>query len=105
MLDQITALNSTTSDLIESTSEMLHQQSGKISEQAASATIDLAQLQKAFQNIYATMDEIDGFRLQALDNMSKTVDALSAQVQKSQAYIERAKVHDQIGDGEHEARG
>ena len=61
VLDQITALNETTSNLIESTSDMLHQQSGKISEQAASATVDLAKLQKAFQNIYMTMDEIDTF--------------------------------------------
>jgi uncharacterized protein YaaN involved in tellurite resistance len=105
VLDQITALNTTTSNLIESTSVLLRQQSGAINEQAASSTVDIAKLQAAFDNIYATMDEIDGFRLQALDNMSKTVDALSAQVQKSQAYIERAKVHDQIGDGEHEARG
>ena len=41
VLDQITALNTTTSNLIESTSEMLHQQSGQINEQAASATVEL----------------------------------------------------------------
>ena len=41
VLDQITALNTTTSNLIESTSEMLHQQSGKINEQAASSTVEL----------------------------------------------------------------
>jgi uncharacterized protein YaaN involved in tellurite resistance len=100
VLDQITALNTTTSNLIESTSVLLRQQSGAINEQAASSTVDIARLQAAFDNIYATMDEIDGFKLQALDNMAKTVDALSAQVQKSQAYINRARVHDQIGDGE-----
>jgi uncharacterized protein YaaN involved in tellurite resistance len=103
VLDQITALNTTTSNLIESTSVLLRQQSGAINEQASSSTVDIAKLQAAFDNIYATMDEIDGFKLQALDNMAKTVDALSAQVQKSQAYIERARAHDQIGDGE--ARG
>ncbi|MEJ7697304.1 MAG: toxic anion resistance protein [Candidatus Limnocylindrales bacterium] len=35
VLDQITALNTTTSNLIESTSEMLRHQSGQINEQAA----------------------------------------------------------------------
>src|SRR6202008_4003444 len=55
VLDQITALNTTTSNLIESTSEMLHQQSGRINEQASSSTVDLAQLQASFTNIYATM--------------------------------------------------
>jgi uncharacterized protein YaaN involved in tellurite resistance len=70
---------------------MLKDQSGKISEQAASATIDLAKLQAAFANIYATMDEIDSFKLRALDNMAKTVDALSAEVTKSQAYLDRVR--------------
>jgi uncharacterized protein YaaN involved in tellurite resistance len=91
VLDQITALNTTTGNLIESTSRMLKDQSGKISEQAASATIDLAKLQAAFANIYATMDEIDTFKLRALDNMAKTVEALSAEVTKSQAYLDRVR--------------
>jgi uncharacterized protein YaaN involved in tellurite resistance len=95
VLDQITALNTTTSNLIESTSVLLRQQSGAINEQAASSTVDIAKLQAAFDNIYATMDEIDTFKLKALDNMSKTVDALTTQVQKSQAYIERAHSRDQ----------
>src|SRR5262245_14370065 len=40
VLDQITAQNTTTSNLIESTSEMLRQQSTDINEQAASATVE-----------------------------------------------------------------
>ncbi|MGA2512515.1 MAG: toxic anion resistance protein [Candidatus Limnocylindrales bacterium] len=91
VLDQITALNTTTSNLIEGTSVLLRQQSGAINEQAASSTIELAKLQTAFDNIYATMDEIDAFKLKALDNMSKTVDALSTGVQKSQTYVDRAQ--------------
>lgn len=89
VLDQITALNTTTSSIIESTSVMLRQQSGAISEQAASSTVDLAKLQAAFDNIYATMDEIDSYRMKALDSMAKTADALSAEIAKSQAYVER----------------
>ena len=91
VLDQITALNTTTSNLIETTSRLLRDQSGKINEQAASATIDLAKLQAAFANIYATMDEIDTFKLRALDSMAKTVEALSAEVTKSQAYLDRVR--------------
>lgn len=63
VLDQITALNETTGTLIESTGRMLRQQSAEISDQAASATIDLAKLQGAFQDIYATIDAIDGFKV------------------------------------------
>ena len=94
VLDQITALNTTTGNIIESTSELLRSQSAKIGEQAASSTVSLEQLQKAFDNVYATIDQIDNYKVQALDNMKKTVDALSAQVAKSQTYLERAKQPD-----------
>jgi uncharacterized protein YaaN involved in tellurite resistance len=94
VLDQITALNTTTGNLIESTSELLKQQSAQIGEQAATSTVNLAQLQKAFDNIYATIDQIDNYKVQALDNMKKTVDALSTQVDKAQTYLERAKQPD-----------
>ncbi|HEX2755057.1 MAG TPA: toxic anion resistance protein [Candidatus Limnocylindrales bacterium] len=97
VLDQITALNTTTSNLIESTSEMLHQQSSAINEQAASATVDLARLQAAFTNIYATMDEIDTFKVQALDTMQKTVTALTTEITKSQAYLDRVRTDDTPG--------
>ena len=39
----------------------------KIHEQAAASTIPLETLQRAFQNIYDTMDEIDTFKVKALD--------------------------------------
>jgi len=90
VLDQITALNTTTGNLIESTSEMLKEQTGKVHEQAASATISVEKLQAAFANIYATMDMIDAYKLQALDNMQKTIDALTGEVTKAQAYLQRA---------------
>ena len=99
VLDQITALNTTTSNLIESTSELLHQQSGQINEQAASATIDLAKLQTAFTNIYATMDEIDTFKVAALDTMQKTVTALTTEVTKSQSYLDRVRQGEARGSG------
>ncbi|MEI2766273.1 MAG: toxic anion resistance protein [Dermatophilaceae bacterium] len=90
VLDQITALNTTTSGLIQSTSEMLRDNSVRIQEQAASATIGLPQLQAAFQNIYQTMDAIDTFKVQALDNMAATIGTLENEVTKSRAYLERA---------------
>jgi uncharacterized protein YaaN involved in tellurite resistance len=94
VLDQITALNNTTSNLIESTSVMLREQSTAINEQAATSAVDLEKLQAAFDNIYATMDEIDAFKLKALDTMSKTVEALTTQVNKAQSHLDRAKSAD-----------
>jgi uncharacterized protein YaaN involved in tellurite resistance len=91
VLSQITALNTTTGNMIESTSQMLKDQSGQIHEQAASATISVEKLQAAFANIYATMDMIDAYKLQALDSMQKTIDALTEEVNKSQSYLQRAR--------------
>ncbi len=95
VLDQITALNTTTSNLIESTSEMLRDNSVQIQQQAASATIGLPQLQAAFQNIYATMDAIDTFKVQALDSMSATIGTLENEVTKSRDYLDRVSRHDE----------
>lgn len=91
VLDQITALNATTSNMIESTSAMLKQQSTQIHGQAASSTVELDKLKKAFQNIYDTMDTVANFKLQALDNMKQTVDVLSVEIEKSKTYIDRVR--------------
>ncbi len=91
VLDQITALNSTTGNIIQSTSEMLRQQSAEIQNQAASSTVDVKQLQSAFDNIYATIDAIDTFKLSALDSMKTTIDALTKEVARAQTHVERAR--------------
>jgi uncharacterized protein YaaN involved in tellurite resistance len=91
VLDQINALNTTTGNLIESTSELLKQQTSQVYEQAASSTINIQQLQTAFNNIYAAMDSIDAYKLNALDSMKQTIDALSTEVTKAQAYLDRAR--------------
>ena len=91
VLGQITALNETTAGIIDSTSTMLRDQTGKIHQQAAASTIPLETLQRAFQNIYDTMDEVDAFKLKALDSMKQTVNTLSNEVEKSRGYIARAE--------------
>jgi len=89
VLDQITALNTTTSRMIESTSRMLADNSVDIQAQAASATIGLPQLQAAFANIYATMDAIDNYKVAALDTMAATIGTLENEVTKSRSYLDR----------------
>ncbi|WP_029211233.1 toxic anion resistance protein [Arsenicicoccus bolidensis] len=95
VLEQITALNATTSTMIERTSELLRDNSVEIQRQAASATIGLPQLQAAFQNIYTTMDAIDSFRNEALDTMATTIGTLEGEVSKSQEYLARVRQTDE----------
>jgi uncharacterized protein YaaN involved in tellurite resistance len=91
VLDQINALNATTNQMILSTSEMLKQQSGQIQEQAASSGVSVETLQKAFDNVFETMDAIDTYKAKAVDSMATTVTALEQQVTRSKSYLERAR--------------
>ena len=91
VLDQITALNTTTSGLIETTSKMLRDNSAQIQQQAASASVGLPQLQAAFENIYATLDSIAVFKTQALDSMAKTIGVLQTETTKATEYVDRAR--------------
>jgi len=91
VLEQITQLNTTTANIIDSTGQLLKSQTAQIHEQAAASTIPVETLQRAFQNIYDTMDAIDAFKMKALDSMKTTVNTLSTEVEKSKGYIARAE--------------
>ncbi|MGO1391546.1 toxic anion resistance protein [Brachybacterium alimentarium] len=99
VLDQIDAVNRTTDSLIDRTSQMLADNTLKIQEQAATSGVSPETLQKAFDNLFTTMDGIDSFRTQANANFLTTVNALEQQVQRSQPYLERMQ---QEGGDEHE---
>ena len=89
VLDQINALNSTTSSLIESTSVMLKRQTAQVHEQASGSSVDLEKLQKSFNHIYETMHAIDAFKVKALGNMQQTLHVLTQEVDRAQTYLER----------------
>ena len=94
VLDQITALNTTTSNMIASTSKLLREQSVTIQQQAANATIGLPQLQQSFADIFTAMDSIDTFKVQALDSMAQTVGVLETETAKAKQYLDRVSRSD-----------
>lgn len=91
VLDQINALNTTTGNLIESTSAMLRQQSADVHKQASEATVSMDKLQASFNNIYETIDLISDYKLQALGNMRQTIDALTGEVDRANQYLDRVQ--------------
>ncbi|MFC8596838.1 toxic anion resistance protein [Isoptericola sp. NPDC057191] len=91
VLDQVNALNSTTSSLIESTSLQLRQQGAAIQQQAAESTLEVEKLRAAFDNVFATMDAIDTFRSQATQSMATTISQLEEQVARAKPYVERSQ--------------
>jgi uncharacterized protein YaaN involved in tellurite resistance len=91
VLDQITSLNTTTGNIIESTAHLLQNQTAAINEQASTSTINVEQLQRAFTAIYQTMDAIADYRVKALDSMGKTVQVLSTEVDKAKHYLDKVR--------------
>jgi uncharacterized protein YaaN involved in tellurite resistance len=91
VLDQIDAINTTTNNMILKTSEMLKDQTGRIHQQAASSGVSVETLQKAFDNVFQTMDAIDTFRSQANKNMEGTVRALETGLERAKPYLERVR--------------
>ncbi|HEY6469285.1 MAG TPA: toxic anion resistance protein [Candidatus Dormibacteraeota bacterium] len=87
--EQVRAVNETTSAMIESTSAVLREQTTTVESQAASPGLDMGSLQRAWDNVFAALDQIDTYKLRALQAMKITVDNLSDQVERSHAQVER----------------
>ena len=92
--EQVKAVNETTSAMIESTSSVLREQTATVESQAASPGLDMGSLQRAWDNVFAALDQIDTYKLRALEAMKITVRDLSEQVQKSHAQVERLHAAD-----------
>jgi uncharacterized protein YaaN involved in tellurite resistance len=77
VLDQIDAINTTTNDM------MLSDQTGRTHEQARALGASVETLQKAFDEVFATMDAINTFQATAARNMEGTVSALESGLEKA----------------------
>jgi uncharacterized protein YaaN involved in tellurite resistance len=94
VLDQVTALNNTTSDMIAGTARMMKQQAADTGRQASASSVEVDKLKAAFSDIYTSMDMMAEYKVKALDNMQKTVDSLSDEVEKSKTYLDRIRKED-----------
>ena len=91
VLEQVTALNTTTGNMIESTSNLLRTQSARIQEGAGSATVNVEQLQAAFKNVYAALDAISEYKVRALENFRQTTQILAREVGTAQTYLDKER--------------
>lgn len=90
VLNQITALNRTTSELLRSNAQMLHTQGVRIHENAVNSGVEVQALHDAFDEVFATMDEIDNFRASSADTFAQTITAMESKITQARPYIERA---------------
>src|SRR5690606_566282 len=100
VLSQIEALNTTTSDVTLATSGVLRTQGAEIQQQAARATVDPAKLQRAFDNVFQALDEIDRFKAEATRAMTQTVQVLEGQVRRARLQPARSRSPDAAGQHE-----
>lgn len=89
VLDQIDAVNSVTNSTIESTAALLRQQTGRIHQQAVNSGVSVQTLEKAFDNIFATIDEVETFKQQANESMATTINGLQEQLNRAKPKLER----------------
>ncbi len=89
VLDKVTALNTTTSDLIAGTAQRLRQQGTAIHQQASSSMLDIEALKSAFADIHAAMDEVARYRQEALPKMAGAILELSDLTTRAEESIQR----------------
>lgn len=94
VLDQIDAINTTTNNMILKTSEMLKDQTARIHQQASSSGVSVETLQRAFDNVFQTMDAIDTFRSEANKSMEGTVQALETGLERARPYLDRVRTQE-----------
>lgn len=87
VLSQISALNETTSTLIQSTAALLKQQGAEVARQASEPAVQIEALKSAFRDIYEAIDTVNNYKVQALDSMKQTIDALEQEVDKAKHYM------------------
>ncbi len=91
VLNQVKMINSTTEDLIVATSKMLNQQTRDIQMQSSSSVINVEKLQVAFEHIFETIDLVNDFKVKSLPNLQKSMDHLTAQLQRAQKYTDQVR--------------
>ncbi len=91
VLDQISAVRDTTSNLIASTSRMLKENATRVQEGATQPTVDIAKLQEAFTNVRAAIDGMADYRIKALSSMEQTVNVLGTEVGKMTDYVKERR--------------
>ena len=89
VLDKVTALNTTTSDLIAGTAQRLRQQGTAIHQQASSSMLDIEALRSAFADIHAAMDEVARYRQEALPKMAGAILELNDLTTRAEESIQR----------------
>lgn len=95
VLDQLDAVDQVSNDLIVGTSEMLKDNTSRINERAVNTGVSMETLKTSFDNILATMDEVDRFKLEASGRMQTTINSLEQHLSEVKPALERSRLSEQ----------
>jgi uncharacterized protein YaaN involved in tellurite resistance len=98
VLDGLDAVDEATNKTISLTGDMLRQQTQRIHERASSSGVSVETLNKAFNDIFSTIDAIDTYKLKANETMKVTLDNLSAQLNRAKPHLDRVKALESSSD-------
>lgn len=99
ILDQVDRTNEVTNQLIINSGKQLRIQTERTNAQATSSGIDPQALLQAQQDIFATINAIDDFKVKANVQIERTVQSLTHQLASARPYLERVKAIEQAEQG------
>jgi uncharacterized protein YaaN involved in tellurite resistance len=88
-VDEVRAANEIAGGMIETAAALAKSQAAIRQAQARGTGRDLAALQRAWDNVSATLDQIDSYKSTALETMQVTARELTGQVHRSRASLEQ----------------
>jgi uncharacterized protein YaaN involved in tellurite resistance len=89
VMDKINILNSTTENIIESTSQMLKEQGSEIQRHSAETMISPEVLKKAFDDAVQAVKDVSTYKEQALPQMKETINMFSDMATEGQKVLDK----------------
>lgn len=95
VMDKINILNSTTENIIESTSHMLKEQGGEIQKHSAETMISPEVLKASFSEALQAIEDVSTYKEQALPKMKETIEMFSDLADEGQKVVEKIETNNE----------
>ena len=95
VMEKINILNSTTENIIESTSHMLKEQGNEIQKQSAETMISPDTLKASFTEAIQAIEDINNYKEQSLPKMKETIDLFNDMALEGQKVIDKIETNNQ----------
>ncbi|MBE6507813.1 MAG: toxic anion resistance protein [Methanobrevibacter sp.] len=95
VMDKINILNSTTENIIESTSHMLKEQGSEIQKHSAETMISPEVLKASFSEAIQAIEDVSTYKEQALPKMKETIEMFSDLADEGQKVVEKIETNNE----------